>query len=197
MEAVEFYTKNIVLENERVKWIPFNSEYRQGLKDIIFDEFLSRFSVNCKTDTELDNYIERTTSQRDSLSAYPFIVIDKLTNRVAGSTRFGNIQFHNKRLEIGWTWNGKNYRGTGLNKACKYELLKYAFEELLFRRVQLSTDIDNIQSQKAIEKIGATREGIFRSNYINSLGESRDDIYYSIIHSEWPGIKKTIFKEYM
>src|SRR5690606_23214086 len=121
---------------------------------------------------DLDQYMERTLSLRKNKSAYPFVVIDKVTNRVAGSSRFGNIQFHNKRTEIGWTWYGKEYRGTGLNKACKFEMLKFAFEVLLFRRVQFSADVDNIRSQKAIEKLGATKEGMFRSNYVNSIGES-------------------------
>jgi RimJ/RimL family protein N-acetyltransferase len=123
-------------------------------------------------------------------SSYPFIVIDKLDGRIAGSTRFGHIQFTNKRLEIGWTWYGKPYRGTGINKACKYELLKYAFEVMDFRRVQFSVDAENLRSQKAVLSLGAKQEGVFRANYLNAAGESRDDIYYSIIQSEWNETKK-------
>jgi RimJ/RimL family protein N-acetyltransferase len=68
-----------------------------------------------------------------------------------------------------------------LNKACKFELLKYVFENLGFRRVQVSVDVENIRSQKAVIKLGAKQEGVFRSNYIDASGNSRDDMYFSMI----------------
>ncbi|MCT2538167.1 GNAT family N-acetyltransferase [Aquibacillus koreensis] len=188
-----FFNKEIILENDRVKLIPFDGSYKDQLKQIIFDEDI-HFTVACKTDNDVDQYIEETLDQRRLKKAYPFLIIDKNTNKVAGATRYGNIQFNNKRLEIGWTWYGKLYRGTGLNSACKYELLTYAFEEMNFRRVQFSADIANIRSQKAIKKLGATQEGIFRANYIDASGLSRDDVYFSIIHTEWAEIKETRFK---
>lgn len=191
-----FFQQHIHLENAKVRLVPFSEEYEEGLRKVILDQELSRFSVDCCSDADLKSYINKTLSQRQSRNAYPFIVIDQATNEVAGATRYGNIVYHNKRLEIGWTWYGKAYRGTGINKACKYELLKYAFEVLGFRRVQMSADIDNERSQRAILKLGATKEGIFRANYINGSGESRDDVYFSIIYSEWEGIKRTIFQEY-
>jgi RimJ/RimL family protein N-acetyltransferase len=111
-----------------------------------------------------DNYITSTLQSREDQLAYPFIVIDQQTGEVAGLTRLGHIVLHNRRLEIGWTWYGKAYRGTGLNKACKFELLKYVFENLGFRRVQFSVDVENIRFQKAVIKLGAKQEGVFRSN---------------------------------
>lgn len=192
----EFYKKQILLENHRVKLVPFEEVYKEKLKRIIYDEDL-HFSVECKNDEDFQKYIYETIDQRKSGNSYPFLVIDKRTNEIAGSTRYGHIQFNNKRLEIGWTWYGKQFRGTGLNKACKYELLKYVFEIMNFRRVQLSADIENIRSQKAIKKLGATQEGIFRANYIDSSGISRDDVYFSIIHTEWNEIKKSVFKEFI
>ena len=91
---------------------------------------------------------------------------------MAGSTRFGNINQKSEKCEIGWTWYGAQFQGTGLNKATKYELLNFGFETLGFRRIQLSADLENIRSQKAIEKLGAQREGVFRNNYIDSNGIS-------------------------
>jgi RimJ/RimL family protein N-acetyltransferase len=135
--------------------------------------------------------------ERAAGKSYPFIVIDWRTGEVAGTTRFGYIIHLNKRLEIGWTWYGRAFRGTGLNTACKYELLKFAFETLGFRRVQFSADIDNLRSQRAIEKLGAKREGTFRHNYLNAAGESRDDVYFSILASEWEGLKRTVFAEFL
>jgi RimJ/RimL family protein N-acetyltransferase len=195
IQMINLFKEEIVLENSRVKLIPFSKKYEGELRKIIIDEELS-FNVNCKNHEDVRQYVERMLSKRQDNVLYPFIIIDKLKHEVAGSTSFGHIHPDNKRLEIGWTWYGRPFRGTGLNKACKFELFKYAFEQLQFRRVQLSADIDNIRSQKAILKLGATREGIFRSNYINALGESRDDVYFSMVVSEWEAIKQSVFKEY-
>jgi RimJ/RimL family protein N-acetyltransferase len=192
----EFYNNQIILENHLVKLIPFEEKYKKQLKNIIYDEELY-YTIECKNDAELDKYIDETVNQRMLGNSYPFLVIDKRTNEIAGSTRFGNVQFNNKRLEIGWTWYGKPYRGTGLNKACKFELLKYAFEIMDFRRVQFSADIRNSRSQKAIKKLGATKEGVFRANYMDTSGVSRDDVYFSIIHTEWNDIKRNMFKEFI
>jgi len=194
MDQENFYAVDIILENHRVRLVPFSVAFEEELRSMLFDDELS-FSVNCKNEEDVRSYVQRTLEQRDLKLAYPFIVIDKRTGEVAGSTRLGHIQFGNKRLEIGWTWYGHKFRGTGLNHACKYELLRYAFETMQFRRVQLSADIDNVRSQKAILKLGATQEGIFRSNYINHLGESRDDVYFSITHNEWPELKRSVFQE--
>jgi RimJ/RimL family protein N-acetyltransferase len=195
LQKLDFFTSEIILENSRVKLVPFSEKYEADLRKIIFDEELS-FSVNCKNDGDLARYMQNTMKQKNEFMAYPFIIIDKLTNEVAGSTRYGHMFFDNKRLEIGWTWYGRKFRGTGLNKACKFELFNYAFETMDFRRVQLSADVDNIRSQKAIAKLGATREGLFRANYINSSGESRDDVYYSLVQKEWAALKSSIFNEY-
>ncbi len=197
MENKDFYQKEIILENSRVKLVPFVEQYSEGLGEIIFNDKELAFSVSCSTESDLEAYIDSTICRRNHNIAYPFVVIDKQTNEVAGSTSYGNIFFHNKRLEIGWTWYGKKFRGTGINKAAKFALLSYAFENMAFRRVQFSADIDNIRSQKAIVKLGAQKEGIFRANYVNSMGESRDDVYFSIIYSEWQEIKKTLFKEFV
>ncbi|MDG5786258.1 GNAT family protein [Evansella sp. AB-P1] len=192
----DFYSNNIILENHIVKLVPFEEKYKEQLKKIIYDKEVY-YTIECKSDGELEKYVTQTANQRNEGNSYPFIIIDKRTNEVAGSTRYGNIQFNNKRLEIGWTWYGKPFRGTGLNKACKFELLKFAFEELEIRRVQFSADVRNTRSQKAIKKLGATKEGVFRANYIDTSGVSRDDVYFSILHSEWDEIKKYMFNEFV
>ena len=132
-----------------------------------------------RDERDLRAYIAGVLDNRNDRVSYPFIVIDRHTGEVAGSTRFGNIRFSSKRLEIGWTWYGEAYRGTSVNKAAKFELLRYAFETLGFNRVQFSVDAENLRSQKAVLKLGAKQEGIFRSNYENAQGECRDDIYYT------------------
>lgn len=196
MQVINLFKEEIVLENSRVKLVPFSRKYEAEIRKIIMDDDIA-YTIICKTNEDVSHYVEQMLVKRQDNVLYPFIVIDKLTNQVAGSTSFGHIFSDNKRLEIGWTWFGLPFRGTGLNKACKFEMLKFAFEQIQFRRVQLSADIANIRSQKAILKLGATREGLFRSNYINTDGESRDDIYFSIIHSEWESIKQKVFNEFL
>ncbi|MCL6603176.1 MAG: GNAT family N-acetyltransferase [Paenibacillus sp.] len=192
-----FFQEEIYLENNYIKLVPFSENYEEDLRKIIFDDEITKFTGHhIVNSNDLKNYIERTITNRNEKLSYPFIVIDKISNQVAGSTSFGNIIFHNKRLEIGWTWYGETFRGTSVNKATKYELLRYAFEEIGFNRVQFSVDVENIRSQKAVLKLGAKQEGIFRSNYENAKGECRDDVYFSIIKSEWSDLKRAKFGEF-
>jgi len=195
---MNLFEQKIVLENGRARLVPFSADYKEGLRRIVYDEEITQFGGGqpFRTGQDLERYIEATMQSRRDRLSYPFIVIDKQTGEVAGSTRFGSVVAHNKRLEIGWTWYGQAYRGTGLNKACKFELLRYAFEVLGCRRVQFSVDIDNLRSRRAVMKLGAVQEGIFRSNYIGSDGSSRDDVYYSIIHTEWDRIRRDTFAEF-
>jgi RimJ/RimL family protein N-acetyltransferase len=193
-----FFEKEIFLNNEIVSLVPFSSEFEDSLKEIILNESIWTYMGMCvKTEEDLKNYIASTISERQNKVSYPFIIIDSKTKKVVGSTRFGNINFHNKRLEIGWTWYGERFQGAGLNHACKYEMLKYVFEVMEFNRVQFSADIDNIRSQKAILKLGAKEEGIFRCNYIDISGNCRDDVYFSVIKNDWENIKNEYFFEYL
>jgi RimJ/RimL family protein N-acetyltransferase len=196
MHLINLFKEEIILQNSRAKLVPFSRKYEGELRKIMIDPDIS-FTVSCQSNEDVSHYVERMLGKRQDNVLYPFIIIDKLTHEVAGSTSFGHIFPDNKRLEIGWSWLGQSFRGTSLNKACKFEMLKFVFEQMQFRRVQLSADIDNIRSQKAILKLGAIREGLFRSNYINAQGESRDDVYYSIVDSEWETLKQTVFKEFL
>lgn len=194
----DFYQRDIVLENKDVKLVPFHASYEECLKQLLFDREITAFTGEHFTnDQDVKNYIGRTLNGRTAKESYPFIVIDKSSGQAAGSTSFGNIRMNQKRLEIGWTWYGKPFRGTCVNKAAKFELLKFVFEEMGFNRVQFSVDAENIRSQKAVLKLGAKQEGIFRCNYINASGECRDDIYFSIIKSEWPELARTVFSDYL
>jgi RimJ/RimL family protein N-acetyltransferase len=92
-------------------------------------------------------------------------------------------------LEIGWTWLTPSAQRTGINTECKYLLLRHAFEQLHAIRVQLNTHYLNIQSQRAIERLGAVKEGILRNNRIMPDGSYRHSVYYSVIEDEWPQVK--------
>jgi RimJ/RimL family protein N-acetyltransferase len=188
---------NIILENEKVLLIPFENERNTELKEIIFDDEIWKYmGMYVRNDEDFENYIQNTLTQKANGICYPFLIIDKTTNQVAGSTRYGYLNHASQKCEIGWTWYGKDFQGTGLNKACKYELLKFGFEKIQFKRIQFSADFENTRSQSAIEKLGALKEGLFRNNYIDSEGKSKGDVYYSIILEEWNNTKRKYFGEF-
>jgi len=106
-----------------------------------------------------------------------------------GSTRFGNIDRENRRVEIGWTWIGRRWQRTVVNTETKYLMLRHAFESLGCVRVELKTDILNQTSRRAILRLGAKEEGILRRHMITDSGRIRDTVYYSIIDVEWAEVK--------
>ncbi|MEO1260519.1 MAG: GNAT family protein [Bacteroidota bacterium] len=189
------FNKVVVLENNRVKLSPLLGDHYSHLLPIALNNIgLLKYSPTLiDTEEKYKAYFETALSVKTNHVRYPFIIFDKLKNKYAGSTSFGNISNKDQRLEIGWTWIGRDFQGTGLNKNCKFLLLKYAFEELGFMRVELKTDARNQQSRRAIEKIGAKYEGLLRSHTLMSDGFRRDTVYYSILKNEWPQVKRNIF----
>ncbi len=141
----------------------------------------------------LSEYISQALAMRATGKEYPFIVYDKKTGKYAGSTRFYDIQPQNSTLQLGYTWYGKDFRGTGLNKHCKFLLLQFAFEELGMERVEFRADARNERSIAAMKSIGCTVEGIMRSNIPTREGGRRDSIILSILKSEWEsGVKQRL-----
>ena len=191
-------SQNIILENKRSLLRPLLAEDIEHLLPIaIKDKDLMDFSPSEIHRPELIRaYVDTALAAKENSIRYPFIIFDKQKNQYAGSTSFGNMSNKNSRLEIGWTWIGKEFQRTGLNRNNKFLMLQYAFEELGCLRVELKTDTRNIQSRTAMKKIGAMEEGILRSHTVMSDGYRRDTIYYSILKNEWEGIKGSIFKGY-
>jgi N-acetyltransferase len=124
----------------------------------------------------------------------PFVVIHLASGRVAGATRYLEIRPEHRGLEIGGTWYGADYQRTAVNTECKYLLLKHAFEDLGCIRVQFKADSRNEKSLKAIERIGAKREGILRNHMVLLNGSFRHSVYYSIIDNEWAEVKSRLEK---
>ena len=122
-------------------------------------------------------------------TALPFATVDQTTGRVAGCTRYMNIDKPNRHVEIGATWVGREWQRTAVNTEAKYLMLRHAFETLGCIRVELKTDVLNQQSRNAILRIGATQEGIFRNHVVCEGGRLRDSVWFSIIDSEWPQVK--------
>jgi RimJ/RimL family protein N-acetyltransferase len=118
-----------------------------------------------------------------------FAVFDVASNVPVGMTRYMTIEPAHRGLEIGGTWYGKAYRRTAVNTECKYLLMRHAFETLGCIRVQLKTDLRNERSQRAIERLGAVREGVLRKNMIMPDGYQRSSVMYSVTDEDWPGVK--------
>ena len=129
--------------------------------------------------------LKRQSSGRDM----PFAVRHSRAMRVIGATRYLNIDEDARGLEIGGTWYTPEFQRAVVNTETKYLLLKYAFEELNYIRVQFKTDLNNLPSQRAIERLGAKKEGILRQHIIRPDGGYRDSVFYSIIDSEWERVK--------
>ncbi len=190
-------SKNIILENKRVKLEQLGQHHLEDLIAIAIQQpRLLQYSPSPFGDkNKLIAYLNIAEQNLAEGTRYAFAIFDKTQKRYVGSTSFGNISNKNQRLEIGWTWLDKAVQGTGLNKNNKFLMLQFAFEKLQFERVELKTDSRNLQSRKAIEKIGAIYEGELRSHTLMNDGHRRNTVYYSILKAEWEGVKNTIFKD--
>ena len=140
----------------------------------------------------MKNYLSTALQWQSEGAAIPFAIIEKESGKAIGSTRYGNIDNVNRRLEIGWTWISRTWQRTAVNTETKYLLLKHAFETLKCIRVEFKTDSRNEQSRKALLRIGAKEEGVFRNHMITPSGRLRHSVYYSIIDSEWNDVKKRL-----
>lgn len=188
------FDRNIRLETSKVLIRPLEKTDTEALLKIaIHQDIWTWFTVIISNRAELDAWIEQTFTDREQKFRYPFVIIDKTDDQPAGSTSYGNISSKDRRMEIGWTWLGKEFHHTGINKHVKFLMLNYAFEELMMERVEFKTDVLNLRSRRALQKIGATEEGILRSHTLMPGGRRRDSIYYSILKTEWPEIKQEIF----
>lgn len=190
-------SKAPILEDERCLLRPLKLQDLEALWEIAREPELWLY-MNSKAHSreELKTYIETVLREQEQGMAIPFVIIDKNTDEVAGSTRYLNIAPEHKRLEIGGTWIGKRFQGTGLNKHMKFMMLEYAFEILGCQRVELKTDERNLQSQAAMSSLGATREGVLRKHMIAADGWVRNSVYFSIIDEEWPEIRDRLLPRF-
>jgi len=198
MDYNNFFEDNIVLEDDLVRLEPLEEKHYEHLWPVAMHKELWLYT-GAKVNSEADfrRYFDTALSERKNKKSYPFAYFNKHTQQYAGCTRYANIDFPNKRLEIGWTWLHPQFHGTGFNKHCKFLLISYGFDQLQLNRVELKTSHLNLKSQKAMRKIGAVEEGRLRRHSINEDGLVRDTIYFSFIAEEWNSIKENIFKEFM
>ena len=192
---MNIFQQKIILENHRAKlYLRTIDDFEGTLKIALDSKIWEWYPHIIATKAQLQTHFEDCERAFQAENKYTFAIIDKQTGKIAGSTSFQAISDFDKRLEIGWTWLGVDYQGTGLNKECKFLLLQYVFEVLQYERVELKADVLNLPSCRAMEKIGATREGLLRSRRLMHGNRRRDSVYYSILKNEWPKIRKEIFR---
>jgi len=186
----EMVVAAIVLEGRHVRLEPLREDHLAGFGAVGLDEELWRWIPSpVRTAEEMAAYIAIALREQAQGVSLPFALVERRTGRLIGSTRYGNIDRTNHRVEIGWTWVGREWQRTAINTEAKYLLLKHAFETLGCIRVELKTDSLNERSRAAILRIGAREEGTFRNHMITASGRIRHTVYYSIVDSEWPSVK--------
>lgn len=182
------------LRNDLVEIRRVGVDDKAAFAKIAYDpEIWEYFVSKIEGETDLNSFIEQAICDSLSGTRIVFAIIDRASGEIAGSSAYGNLSSSDKRLEIGWSWLGRAYRGTGINKAAKALLLDYAFTELQCERVEFKTDILNLRARRGLESIGASEEGTFRSFNFMPSGRRRDAVYYSILKAEWPSIRAERF----
>jgi len=180
----------ITLEGRHVRLVPMERTHLDALWEVARDEELWRWMWNTvRTVADLERYVDEALHLRDAGRALPFVTTEAATGRVIGSTRFGSVEAPHPRVEIGWTWIGRPWQRSPVNTEAKYLMLRHAFETLGCLRVELKTDALNERSRRAMLRIGAREEGIFRKHGVTESGRVRDTAWYSIVDDEWLGVR--------
>jgi RimJ/RimL family protein N-acetyltransferase len=185
---------DLVLEDERVLLRPLQEDDLKFLLPFALDEpeIWTYSSASVSGEKGISTYIENAIQSRLSQKEYPFIIFDKSINEYAGSSRFYDIQLDLSTTQLGYTWYGKKFQRTGLNRHCKLLMLSYAFEQWGMERVEFRADFRNNKSIQAMKDIGCTVEGVLRKNMPLENGR-RDSIVLSILRDEWfDNVKKNL-----
>jgi RimJ/RimL family protein N-acetyltransferase len=197
MPTVLDFQTDYLLEDDCVLLRPLQADDWQNL--LYFAEHeqdIWQYSlVPLAGEANLKAYINGALVAREAQKEYPFIVFDKRTQQYAGSTRFYDVQLANNTLQLGYTWYGKQFQRTGLNRHCKYLLLQFAFETLGIERVEFRADANNARSVAAMKAIGCIVEGILRNHLPMPNGGRRNSIVLSILKDEWENDVKEKLRE--
>lgn len=184
LTPISLYDYGVTLE-------PLTIAHAEGLSEACQDGELWTIEVtSAPTPYNVIDYIQLADSMHNNRLA--FAVIDNASGRVIGSTSYHDILPQAKRLEIGYTWYAQSFWRTHVNTACKLMLLTHAFETLDYQTVGWRTDVENFQSQKAIECLGAKKDGVIRGNRVRRNGVIADTVMYSMIAEEWPAVKRRL-----
>ncbi|TMI76202.1 MAG: GNAT family N-acetyltransferase [Bacillati bacterium ANGP1] len=180
----------VLLEGRLVRLEPLSMDHHAALCAVGFDPELWRWTLNLvQTPEQMREYMKAALDAQARGSELPFATCERASGRAVGSTRFGNIDRANRRVEIGWTWIARPWQRTAVNTEAKYLMLRHAFEQWGCVRVELKTDVLNETSRVALRRLGAKEEGVLRRHMITATGRIRDTVYYSILDTEWPAVK--------
>jgi len=181
----------VTLEGHGVRLEPLAREHRDALAKAAADgELWQLWFTSVPEPQQTEAYIAQALAGRDAGHMLPFVVRELSSATIVGSTRYHDIIKDASRVEIGWTWYAKRWQKSHVNTACKLLLLGHAFDALDCKVVGLRTDNFNFNSQRAIEALGAKKDGVLRHHWPRRDGTVRDSVMYSIILSEWPDVKR-------
>jgi len=181
----------VTLEGRRVRMEPLDlGRHWDGLLAIGLDPDLWKWTINRPgTAAELREYLETALEEQRQGRSLPFATVDRVSGRVAGCTRFGNIEPRHRKAEIGWTWVGREFQRSHVNTEAKFLMMSHAFETWGVVRLELKTNLLNRKSRDAMLRIGCIEEGVLRKHMISDAGVRRDTVYYSVLDDEWPAVK--------
>ena len=186
--------KPVILQGKYVRLEPMTEAHAPALAQLGVGQPFWDFMVYGRMETvdDMREWVQDILARAEKGTDVPFVAIHSDSGHVAGASRYMNIIPKDRGLEIGGTWYGPEYQRTVVNSECKYLLLQHAFEKLGCIRVQLKTDLRNERSQRAIERLGAVKEGVLRNHMILPDGYYRHSVYYSILDTEWTAVKKRL-----
>jgi N-acetyltransferase len=182
----------LTLEGSVVRLEPIRRDHAQLFWEIAkdsVDEIFRWIPYSVKTLEDFQKLVAKAFLEQERGESVVFATVDRASGRVIGSTRFMNIDRANRRVEIGSTWIAPAWQRTAVNTEAKYLMLRHAFETWGCVRVELKTDALNETSRSAILRIGAKEEGTLRKHVVTWTGRIRDSVYFSILDTEWPGVK--------
>ena len=183
----------VTLESSWVRLEPLRLHHLEALWEVADDpRVYEHLPVRFKAKHDMERFILDSLRREDADSSLPFAIWSKADNRFVGSSALFDFSDERRAMEIGWTWHTPAVWGTKINLATKFLLLEHGFERLDLVRIYLKTDINNGRSQRAIEKLGAKREGVWRKHMKRPDGTWRDSIFYSILDDEWPVVKRAL-----
>ena len=182
-----------VLEGKFVRLEPLTTDHIPALAKVAFDPDLWQLTTTrIANHDDLRTYVDDALALQGAGTALPFCIIASDTNAAIGSSRFGNYDAANRRVEIGWSWFARPWQRTTANPEAKRLMLDYAFSVLECLRVEFKTDALNVRSRGALLKLGAVEEGILRSHMVVAGGRRRDSVYFSILVEEWPEVRRRL-----
>lgn len=183
------------LQQNNVQLVPLRLEHEQGLIDVLQDGKLWELHYTSTPHyRDIHGYICTALEQKSQGLRVPFVVVEQDSGRIVGTTSFRDFAWDIRRVEIGYTWYAQSVQRTHINTNCKFLLLQYAFEILKVNSVVLRTDILNLKSQKAIERLGAHRDGVLRQDALRKDGTVRDTVMYSLLKEEWQNIQQHLLQ---